>query len=179
MPYAMLSAAMHNRTLFRRQVLFLLAVMILVAEPLLVCQTRGMSRAIRHENRREIDQLEEKWRQAELQGDLAALDGLLSDDFMAILPNGILQTKEQALAALRSGTTHITTLELSDRKVRFYGTTAVVTSRAEVVGITSGREMNGSYRYTRVYVRDAKGTWKIVNFESSQIRDAEERSERK
>jgi ketosteroid isomerase-like protein len=179
MPYAMLYAAMLVRSLFRRRVLFLLAVLMFVAAPLLYCQTHDMSRAKRHQSRHEIDQLEEKWRQAELKGDMAALDSLLADDFMAILPNGMLQTKAQALEALSSATTHIATLELSDRKVRFYGNTALVTSRAEVSGNVGQRELNGCYRYTRVYVRDARGVWRIVNFEASRIHDPEERADRK
>jgi hypothetical protein len=32
--------------------------------------------------------------------------------------------------------------------------------------------MSGSYRYTRVYVRDKQGTWKAVSFEASRIRRA-------
>jgi ketosteroid isomerase-like protein len=175
----MLSAWLHDRPLVRRRVLFLLVAVALAYAPLLAGQARNLPRAERHESRHEIDQLEEKWREAELKGDFAALDTLLADDFMAIMPNGMLQTKEQALAVLKTGAMRITALELSDRKVRFYGATAVVTSRAEVAGSTAERELKGSYRYTRVYVRDARGAWKIVNFEASRIRDPEDHLERK
>jgi ketosteroid isomerase-like protein len=175
----MLSAAMHDRTLFRRRVLFLLAVLMLVSQSLLFCQARNMPQVKRHQSRHEIDQLEEKWREAQLKGDLVALDALLADDFMAILPNGLLQNKQQTLETLRDSATRITVLELSDRKVRFYGTTAVVTSRAEVVGVASAHELNGGYRYTRVYARDSRGAWRIVNFEASRIHDSEERADRK
>jgi ketosteroid isomerase-like protein len=46
-----------------------------------------------------------------------------------------------------------------------------VTSLAEVQGTTAEGDISGSYRYTRVYVRDAQGEWKIVSFEASRIRD--------
>ena len=52
---------------------------------------------------------------------------------------------------------HFTSIEFSDRKVRFYGQTALVTSRAEVNGPTAEGDISGSYRYTRVYVRDEHG----------------------
>lgn len=55
--------------------------------------------------------------------------------------------------------------------MRFYGATALVTSRAEVSGTTPEGELTGSYRYTRVYVRDGSGVWRIVSFEASRIRD--------
>jgi ketosteroid isomerase-like protein len=131
----------------------------------------GLPRAQKHESRHEIDQLEDAWRNAVLKSNTAAMEPLLADDYMAITPNGTLQTKDQALANLRSGRTHVQTLELSDRKVRFYGTTAVVTSLADLKATTSEGEVAGSFRYTRVYVRDAHGHWKIVSFEASRIRD--------
>jgi ketosteroid isomerase-like protein len=131
----------------------------------------GMPRAQKHEIRHEIDQLEQAWRNAILNQNTEAMDALLSDDYMAITASGTLQTKEQALDNLRTRRVHLTTLEVSDRKVRFYGTTAVVTSLAEVQGTNNEGEVSGSFRYTRVYVRDQRGEWKIVSFEASRIRD--------
>jgi ketosteroid isomerase-like protein len=134
-----------------------------------------MPKGQKHESRHEIDQMEEAWRNAVLKSDTALMDSLLADDFMAISANGTLQTKEETLAKLSSGRVHYTGLEVSDRKVRFYGTTALVTSRAEATGTSGGVDISGSYRYTRVYVRNAQGRWKIVSFEASQIREPGER----
>jgi ketosteroid isomerase-like protein len=131
----------------------------------------AMPRAERHETRHEIEQLEDTWRNAVLKGNIAAMDGLLADDYMAISPTGILQSKEQALASLRAGTVHFNAIDLSDRKIRLYGTTALVTSRAEVKGTGPDGDMSGSYRYTRVYVKDARGAWRIVSFEASKIKE--------
>ena len=134
----------------------------------------GIPRTQKHESRREIDQLEEVWRNALLKSNAAAMDALLADDYMAITPSGTLQTKDQAMASLRSGQTHITTLNISERRVRFYRATALVTSVAEVKGTAGGHDISGSYRYTRVYVRDEKGVWKVVSFEASRIHESEE-----
>lgn len=130
----------------------------------------GLPRGEKHESRLEIDQLEATWRNAILSGNTAAMDALLADDYMAITSSGTLQSKEQALANLRSGRVHFTRLDITERKVRFYGTTALVNSIAEVKGTNADGDISGSYRYTRVYVRDAKGKWKIVSFEASKIR---------
>jgi len=135
----------------------------------------GLPKSQKQESRREIDQLEDAWQNAMLKGDIAALDSLLADDYMAITPNGTLQSKEQTLANLRSGSTYFTSMQTSDRKVRFYGSTALVTSRADVTGTTPGGNISGSYRYTRVYVRDDQGEWKIVSFEASKIREPAEK----
>jgi ketosteroid isomerase-like protein len=126
----------------------------------------------KRENRHhEIDQLEEAWRNAVLASDTAAMSALLADDYTAITANGTLQTKQDWLAGLRSGRVRFTTLDVSDRKVRFYGNTAVVTSRAEVQAATGDNDLSGNFRYTRVYVRNPQGRWKIVSFEASRIRD--------
>jgi len=106
--------------------------------------------------------------------DTSAMDNLLADDYMAITARGTLQTKDQALANLRSGRIHLTALDISDRRVRFYGATAVVTSLAEVHGTNIDGDISGSFRYTRVYVRNVRGDWKIVTFEASKIRDPNE-----
>jgi len=135
----------------------------------------AMPKPLKHEKRHEIYQLEEAWRNAVLTGNATAMDGLLADDYMAITASGTLQTREQVLANLRARRTHITSLEVSDRKVRFYGSTAVVTSLAAVLGTNAEGDVNGSFRYTRVYVRDAHGEWKIVSFEASRIREQGER----
>jgi ketosteroid isomerase-like protein len=128
-----------------------------------------MPRAEKHENRHAIDQLEDQWRNAILKGDTDAMSSLLADDYMAITPFGTLQNRDEALDSMRSGRFRITLLNLSDRKVRFYGRTALVTSIAEVEGTSPEGDISGSYRYTRVYARTPQGGWKIVNFEANRI----------
>jgi ketosteroid isomerase-like protein len=130
-----------------------------------------MPKAQKHESRREINQLEEEWRNALLNSNVPVLNSLLADNYMAVTSFGTLQTKDQTLAGLRSGRIHFTTLNLSDRRVRFYGRTALVTSRAEVLAVIPEGGIDGSFRYTNVYVRNAKGAWKIVSFEASRIRE--------
>jgi ketosteroid isomerase-like protein len=142
-------------------------VLLVGAAPLLA----GMPRAERHAGRHFIDHLEDAWRAAILHGNITAMDALLADDYMAITPSGTLQSKEQTLANLRAGKVHFNSIDLTDRKIRFYGMTALVTSRAEVNGSGPEGDLSGSYRYTRVYVRDERGVWRIVSFEANRIRE--------
>jgi ketosteroid isomerase-like protein len=135
----------------------------------------GMPLSERHESKHEIDHLEEAWRTAALKHDATAMAALLSDDYIGITANGTLQSKDETLSSLRSGATQFTKMDLSDRKVRFYARTAVVTSRAEVAGNSPGGDINGSFRYTRIYVRDTKGAWKVVSFEASRIRETDDK----
>lgn len=130
---------------------------------------KGMPRAGKHEGRHVIDQLEESWRQAILNDDANAMQPLLAEDYMGITAFGTLQSKDEMLASMRSGRLHLTVLDISDRKVRFYGATALVNSLADVQGVSPDGNLTGSYRYTHVYVRDAQGSWKIVSFEASRV----------
>jgi len=161
-------------TILRRRTALVVLTMML-AGPAFGAQPGNMPRSQKHESRHEIDQLEESWRDALLHGNTTLMESLLADDYMAITASGTLQTKEQALANLRSGRVHLTIMDISDRKVRFYGTTALVTSMAQVQGTNAEGNMTGSFRYTRVYVRDLKGEWKIVSFEASRIRGSFDR----
>jgi len=131
----------------------------------------GLSLAQKHENRHEIDQLEDEWRNAVLNSDAKAMDSLLAEDYMAITPAGTLRSRDEALQNMRSGSEHFTSVTITDRKVRFYGTTAIVTSLATIQGSTSGGQVTGDYRYTHVYVRTAEGQWKIVSSEASHVRN--------
>ncbi len=131
----------------------------------------------RHEERRQIEQVEEKWRQAILHSDVSALDSILDEDYIATTAAGMLRTKEQTLEAFRSGKLHITSLELTDRKFRFYGKTALVNGRAEATGTTAEGDMTGNYRYTQVYIYSVKSGWKLASFEVNRIREPKEHHE--
>jgi ketosteroid isomerase-like protein len=122
-----------------------------------------------HENpHKEIEGLELDWRAAQLSNNVTEVDRLLADDYLGISANGTLDTKADELTRRRSGSLHITQLDLSDIKVRIYGDTAVVTSKADLVGKNGDRDISGRYRYTRVY-SNKDGQWRIVSFEASRI----------
>jgi len=134
-----------------------------------------MPRGERHESHRDIDLVQEQWRLAILKADATTLDGLLANDYVGITASGTLRTKEQTLAAVRSGQFHLYSLMLFDRKIRFYGSTALVNGKALATGTTRGTtEMNGAFRFSQVFVRDAKGRWKIVSLEINRIREPRE-----
>jgi ketosteroid isomerase-like protein len=125
----------------------------------------------KEDNRHQIDRLEDAWRNALMTSNTKAMDALLAEDYMAITASGTLESREDALEDLRSGKLHFTTIDVSDRKVRFYGSTAVVTSQANIQATTPDGPISGNYWYTRVYARNAQGQWKVVSFEASRVRE--------
>jgi ketosteroid isomerase-like protein len=141
---------------------------------LLLCGTAANAASIPHPHRqprqtvRIIERLEERWQQAELEANIAVMAEMLSDDYLGIYSDGTVATKAETMAAFKSGAIHFTEMSTSDRKIRVFGATAVVVSKAEVAGVNEGENMSGQYRYTRVYHR-GNGVWKIVSFEASPI----------
>ena len=127
---------------------------------------------------KEIEGLEMEWRRAQLSNNISVIDRLLADDYLGISANGTLETKADELTRRRSGSLHITQLDLSDIKVRIYGDTAVVTSKADLVGKNGDRDISGRFRYTRVY-SNRMGQWRIVSFEASRITHNHESDDQK
>jgi ketosteroid isomerase-like protein len=128
-----------------------------------------------HDLQKHIEALEMQWRNAVVHNNVRIMDRLLADDYLGISANGTVETKPEELAQSRAGTLRIESLNLSDIKVRVYGNTAVVTSRAELTGLNGQSDISGSYRYTRVYNK-RYGQWKIISFEASRMHDADARA---
>lgn len=143
---------------------------------LTLCGPLATAKSLPHPHRqpkgvvRIIEKLEEQWRQAELHANTTVMASMLSDDYLGIYSDGTLATKTETLAAFQDGGAHFTEILPSDQKIRVFGTTAVVTSKAKVVGTNDGEEISGLYRYTRVYHRSS-GVWKIVSFEASTLHE--------
>jgi ketosteroid isomerase-like protein len=106
---------------------------------------------------------------AMVQGDQAALDGLLADDLTYTHSSGQLETKAQFLESLRSGKLRYLSVQPSDQAVRLYGDTAVVTGRAEVKVSSQGRDAAAlSLRFTEVWVKSG-GAWKLTAWQSTRL----------
>lgn len=151
---------------FRR--LYAGALLVFLVLPVGMAQAGLLQRGGAH-LRRSIEQLEEQYRQAMLEDNVALMRRMLANDYLGIEPNGIIKTKAETLYAWKNHLIAMERLELSDLHVRIYGDTAVVTSRAYVIGHGPDGLTNGWYRYTRVYHRDATGRWRIVSFEANRI----------
>ncbi len=122
-----------------------------------------------HDAKQQIEQLEDEWRAAQMTGDVATMDRLLSDDYIGISMSGQVNTKAQQLARIRSHALTVSRLDIEDRKIKLLGQVAVVTVRASVQGVNEGTPLNGNFRYTRVYQHLPTGAWKITNFEATRI----------
>jgi ketosteroid isomerase-like protein len=146
---------------------------------LLACVTFGLAAQNPHKNghhppkkmeREQVEDLEHQWSQAMLTGDVAALDKLLSDDYLGITASGDLLTKTQQLDRLRSRQLSFVKLDTTESKIKLLGRIAIVTSLAELDATSEGKPLNGAFRYVKVYQRLPNGTWRITSFEATHVR---------
>jgi ketosteroid isomerase-like protein len=128
----------------------------------------------KHDAKRQVQGLEEQWRTAQLAGDVAAMDKLLSDDYIGISMTGQVNTKAQQLDRVRNHKVTLTKLDLGEMQVKLVGSIAIVTSRAEVEGVNEGVPVKGTFRYTRVYQHLPSGEWKITSFEATRVPEPHE-----
>ncbi len=120
--------------------------------------------------REQVEDLEHQWSQAMLAGDVAALDKLLSDDYLGITASGDLLTKTQQLDRMRNRQLTFIRLDTTESKVKLLGRIAIVTSLAELDATSEGKPLNGAFRYVKVYQRLPNGSWRITSFEATHVR---------
>ena len=99
---------------------------------------------------------------AQLAGDVAELDRLLDDRLVAIGPDGARYTKDDDLAAHRSGSSVITDLVEEDVEVLLAGSTGVTFFTGTVTGTFGGAPMSARLRYTRTWAHDDEAGWRIL-----------------
>ena len=111
----------------------------------------------------EVVALEEQLRAAQLAGDVPALDRLISEDLLFTGPDGQLGTKAQDLAAHGSGVVRFRSHEPEELRIRRVGDdVAIVALRARLGVEVQGVLHSGTYRYTRVWVRERDGAWRVA-----------------
>lgn len=157
-----------RRSLISLAVLLTAAILVISAPPALAGRMQPLHEK-KHDAKRQVEALEEQWRQAQLSGDVATMDSLLSDDYIGISMTGQVNTKMQQLDRMRNHKLALSKLDLGEMQVKLVGAIAIVTSRAEVEGTNEGVPVKGTYRYTRVYQRLPSGIWKITSFEATRV----------
>ena len=118
----------------------------------------------------EIVALEAELRAAQLDANVAALDGLIADDLLFTGPDGQLGTKAQDLEAHGAGIVRFVSHEPQELRVRCVGADVAITAlRAHLVVEVGGTRVEGTYRYTRVWARERGCTWRVAGGHVSAV----------
>lgn len=110
----------------------------------------------------QIIDAEERLRQAMIASDVSVLDDLLAPEVIITSHLGELLSKQDDLAAHKSGLIKIHELNPSERQIQIHGEVAIVSVRMQIVGTYNGNPANGDFRFTRVWAISGSGTYHIV-----------------
>lgn len=116
----------------------------------------------------ELIKLEDEWANAAVKGDIVLLDKIMADDYIWTDPNGVVWTKAESLAVLKSGEDKILSMVGSDMKARVYGDAAVVLGCSTTKETLKGKDVSGVFRFTDTWIKKA-GRWVCVATHSSKI----------
>lgn len=119
----------------------------------------------------EIVALEAAIREAQLNADVGALDRLISVDLLFTGPAGELGTKTEDLTAHGSGSVRFLEHEPEELRIRRVGKDVAITAlRARLSVAIPGQVVSGTYRYTRVWVRENGKGWQVAGGHVSEVK---------
>jgi ketosteroid isomerase-like protein len=116
----------------------------------------------------ELAELDRDVTRAEVDGDVATLDLLATDDFMLVGPVGFVLDKQQWLERYRGGALRTTALAFQDAVTRVHGDCAIRIGRHVQEAEFQGRPVNGEFRATHIAVR-AGDRWRLAGVHLSPI----------
>jgi hypothetical protein len=96
---------------------------------------------------------------AELRGDVAAMDNCETPDFTHIHANGMVEHKAEYLKGVGSGAHKFLALDLSDVHVRSYGATAIIEEHMHLRADNSGRIADVNNLVMTVWTKE-QGKWR-------------------
>ncbi len=116
----------------------------------------------------QLRDLDRRWTQSEVDGDVTQLDKLATDDFMLVGPVGFVLDKQQWLDRYRAGDLATHALAFEDTVTRVYDGVAVTIGRYIQEADFKGNPVNGEFRATQIAVRDGSG-WRLAGLHLSSI----------
>jgi ketosteroid isomerase-like protein len=112
--------------------------------------------------------LERGWNDAFYKRDVAFIERLLAEEFVATYDDGRMGDKATELALVEAFNQNVESAVPGDFSVRVYRDTAVVWFTLRLVGIKDGQRSEMALRYTDVWVvRD--GRWQCVSSQSTRV----------
>jgi Domain of unknown function (DUF4440) len=112
--------------------------------------------------------LEQGWNEAFYRKDVAFIEKLLAEEFMATYDDGRLGDKGTELALVTSFDQQVVSAVPDEFTVKVYRDTAIVRFTLHLVGIREGQRSEMALRYTDVWVvRD--GRWQCVSSQSTRV----------
>lgn len=95
-------------------------------------------------------------------GDAEALGKIYADDYVIVTQTGVLETKQQRMDSMKSGSVKYETLEFKDPKIRIYGTVGIVNTEASGKGVMNGEAVELDTLATIIFNKGAAGVQEVT-----------------
>jgi uncharacterized protein (TIGR02246 family) len=110
----------------------------------------------------ELEQFSQRWYQAWLDKDAAAVERMMADDYVYVAPTGQAQDREAILRIIRSPGYRLHSFHRTNIAVRMLGdNAAVIRCRGQGEGEFEGKPFKDDQALMQVYAR-IRGEWKVV-----------------
>jgi hypothetical protein len=106
----------------------------------------------------------------EVENKIDLLQDVLSDKFKVVTSRGDMQTKEQYLAALRSGNVKHDSIIVEENTVTLVNNTATIIGKGWFHITASGNKLHRHLSFMEVFVKDDK-EWKLIALYASVLPD--------
>lgn len=117
----------------------------------------------------QIIEAEERLRLAMLCSDVTVLDELLAPELVFTSHLGQIMSKADDLAAHRSGALNIREMTPFEQRIQVVGDVAIATVKVSSTASYMGHELDGDFRFTRVWARSSKNSWYIIAAHCSAV----------
>ena len=113
-------------------------------------------------------ELEQSWNKAFYRKDIAFIENILADEFIATYDDGSRGDKARELALVAEFNQRVESAIQDEFTVKIYGDTAVVWFTLRLVGIRQGQRAEVTFHYTDVFVL-RNGDWQCVSTQSTRV----------
>jgi ketosteroid isomerase-like protein len=118
-----------------------------------------------------LTRLERRWNEAFYKKDIAFIESVLADEFIATYEDGTRGDRAKELALAAAFNQQVESAVPDDFTIKIFRDTAVVWFTLRIVGIRQGQRAELTLRYTDVWVlRD--GRWQCVSTHSTRVGEA-------
>jgi ketosteroid isomerase-like protein len=111
----------------------------------------------------QVKDFRNRYIEAEETKDIASLQQVLTDEFVAMNPQGQVLDKPHFLERIKDPGRKFSLSEPRDTQVHLYGnrTVAILTEHVTVTGNDNGRQFGGEFRFVRIFAKQ-RGKWQVA-----------------
>jgi ketosteroid isomerase-like protein len=100
--------------------------------------------------------------------DLEKLAQIYSADYMLVRPDGSAFSKPQILDDLKGHSMCFSSIELTNEKIRIYGSVGILTGDSKITSVRDGKESKTEVRLVAIYCKQ-RDRIELVHFQSSPL----------